>query len=359
MSTILIADDAEETQEFIGATLEVAGFQLIHASNGTEALEQTLRFEPDLILLDVMMPGMDGYEVCRRIRANPKIAAIPILILTALDNRKALMQGIEAGADDFLSKPVNRKELLARVKTITRLNRYRIIAEQRAKLEEMTARLITAQEQERLRTSRELHDDVAQTLTTLLFDLRNLQAELTIPAEQLSARLDHLHNQVYEVSVKIRNLAHDLRPPVLDMLGLIPSLQAYCNRFSSRTNIPVLFEPEDTIPELSDAYNVTLYRILQEALNNVAKHALASQVWVGLNEEDDWVHLVIQDNGVGLRAEQSLEGIGIIGMRERLAFIGGTLHIHAPQWGGVILTASLPVLISHGIERAKEVGTYD
>ncbi len=106
-------------------------YALEFAADGAEALAKTAALRPDLILLDVMMPGMDGFEVCRRIRANADLSDIPILLVTALDDRQSKLKGIEAGADDFVTKPIDRAEMRARVKTITRLNRYRRIVEER------------------------------------------------------------------------------------------------------------------------------------------------------------------------------------------------------------------------------------
>ena len=110
MSTILIVDDEPSARETLTAMLEGQGYQLELAINGFEALQTAERIRPDLILLDVMMPGMDGFETCRRLRSTPQLAEVPIIILTALDNHASLMKGIESGADDFLSKPVERRE---------------------------------------------------------------------------------------------------------------------------------------------------------------------------------------------------------------------------------------------------------
>jgi len=342
MSTVLIVDDSPSARETLLAALDGHGYQLVTAENGSEALQLANQIRPDVILLDVMMPGMDGFEVCQRIRSMPALAEVPVVLLTALDDHASLLRGLEAGADDFFSKPIERKELLVRVRTITRLNRYRTLAEQREKLSEMAERLVSAQEEERLRISRELHDDLGQALTTHLLAIRNLQSDLSIPVVSMFESLENLYQQSYEVFVKIRRLAHDLRPPVLDTLGLKLSLETYCREFTARTQLPITFEVDPVLPEFIDVYNVILYRVLQEALTNIAKHAQASRVWVELNVEDNTINLVVQDNGRGLQPSEN-KGIGITGMQERLSLVGGNLLLHSPSEGGTILSASLPM----------------
>ena len=124
-STILIVDDDPAGRRAMEAPLLNEEYELVLAQDGMEALQLASALHPDLILLDVMMPGMDGFEVCRRLRADPALAEVPILMVTALDDRSSKLQGLAAGADDFLAKPFDRAELRARVQTITRLNRYR------------------------------------------------------------------------------------------------------------------------------------------------------------------------------------------------------------------------------------------
>ena len=344
MSIVLIVDDDLTARETLIAMLEGEQYDLRIAKDGNQALHMLEELQPDLILLDVMMPGMDGYEVCRRIRATTELAEVPIILLTALDDRASLVRGIEAGADDFLSKPADRRELTARVRTITRLNRYHTLVEQRENIRHMAEHTVAAQEQERQRISRELHDDLGQALTTHLLALRNLQEDLSLPAEKIFERLQSLHDQSYEMLVKIRTLARDLRPPVLDTLGLKVAMQTYCAEFTRRTHLPVIFEADPSLPQFPDIYNITLYRVLQEALTNIIKHAQASQVWVDLSAEDDFVNLTVQDNGIGFSEEESKSnGIGLTGLRERITIAGGALNINSTPKLGTILSAQFPL----------------
>jgi len=143
-STILIVDDEIAGLHTLESILDGQGYQIIMAQNGPEALEKTRALLPDVILLDVMMPGMDGFEVCRTIRNDPLLAEIPIIMLTALDDRKSLLIGLESGADDYITKPYDRYELRARLLGITRLNRYRKLLNERANLEVAHEKLLSA-----------------------------------------------------------------------------------------------------------------------------------------------------------------------------------------------------------------------
>jgi DNA-binding response OmpR family regulator len=113
---VLVVDDAAKNVKLLVDILSAKGYETITASSGAEALAKVEREGPDLILLDVMMPGMSGYEVCQAIRANPTHGMLPIVLVTALDPAQERVKGLEAGADDFLPKPVSQAELLARVK---------------------------------------------------------------------------------------------------------------------------------------------------------------------------------------------------------------------------------------------------
>lgn len=134
-SKILVVDDEPAGREVLYGLLTVDGYIVELAQNGSEALQKAAVATPDLILLDVMMPDIDGFEVCRQLRENPDLAEVPVIMLTALDDRDSLLEGIEAGADDFISKPFDRQELRARVRTVTRLNRFRRLVTERNKFQ--------------------------------------------------------------------------------------------------------------------------------------------------------------------------------------------------------------------------------
>lgn len=134
---ILLVDDDERNLATLEAILGTNGYELHTASNGPDACRLAETLAPDLILLDVMMPGMDGFAVCRHIRATPGIQSVPIIMLTALNDQASRLEGIRAGTDDFLTKPCVFEEMRARVATVIRLNRFRIIAEQRTRFEQL------------------------------------------------------------------------------------------------------------------------------------------------------------------------------------------------------------------------------
>ena len=145
-STILIVDDEYSGRETLESILEGEGYNLVMAESGPQAIAKAKSILPDVILLDVMMPGMTGFEVCEHIRNDPQVAEIPIIILTALDDRDSLLTGLKAGADDFISKPFDRFELRARLIGITRLNRYQKLLQEREKLQKAHRHLLEAYE---------------------------------------------------------------------------------------------------------------------------------------------------------------------------------------------------------------------
>jgi signal transduction histidine kinase len=208
---ILIVDDEQVGRESLHVSLAAQGYDLAFAAGGVEALATAAELVPDLVLLDVMMPGMDGFEVCRRLRADPHLAEVPILLITALDDRESRLHGIEAGADDFISKPFDRAELRARVRTITRLNRYRRLLVERTQRER-------AEEAERLKD---------QLVSNVSHELRTPLSIITL----LSGNLDTLYEQL--APDKRRQMIRDIRrhaQTLDDMIGKVLEISRIDNK---------------------------------------------------------------------------------------------------------------------------------
>ena len=164
-TNILIVDDNAANRDTLEALLTSLGHELRFAQSGEEALKKAIALPPDLILLDVNMPGMDGFEVCEKLRADSKLASVPIVITTSLDDKKSKMRGIEVGADDFITKPIDGMEIRARVKMILRLNRYRKSLQQQDEIQ---------------RAHNELQDAYEETLKGWVraLDARDTETEL-------------------------------------------------------------------------------------------------------------------------------------------------------------------------------------
>ncbi len=204
---------------------------------------------------------------------------------------------------------------------------------------------MTAQEEERKRIARELHDQTGQSLTSLLVGLRTLESDPN------PAHLQDLKAIVADTLEGVRNLALELRPSVLDDLGLVPALERYVRTYSSRYNLPVDFQTVGLNGRLRcpPAAETALYRIVQEALTNVARHAQAQQVSVLLEKRGAALVVIVEDDGVGFDAGQLMTGpvnehwLGLHGMRERAELVGGTLTIESTPDVGTTVFIEVPI----------------
>jgi signal transduction histidine kinase len=204
-------------------------------------------------------------------------------------------------------------------------------------------------QEETLRSlSRELHDGVGQVLTAIKMDLGMLERSLEPESEKSRERIREVREQVTDLVQEIRNMSQLLRPSMLDDFGLVPTLQWLTDKFSQRTRITVDLRIPDSELRLPGAIEVLLYRVTQEALTNIVKHAKARRVEIELRVGDDECALTIADDGVGFDVERfrrtpALGGVGLLGMRERVAHYHGSIDIRSPVSGGVRITLTLPL----------------
>jgi len=216
--------------------------------------------------------------------------------------------------------------------------------EYQVRLRQMSSQVLTAQEEERKRIARELHDDTAQALTSVLVRLRLL--ERSLEDERLRRGLAELRDLTGATLEGVRRLAIDLRPPMLDDLGLEAALQSLVQDFSQRWLIRATFT-SSRFGRLPVEVELVLYRIVQEALSNVARHANASRVLVRLTRRGRTLRLLVEDDGCGFDVEATKHsresGLGLFGMEERLALVGGTLRVESTVGGGTRVSAEVPL----------------
>ncbi|MEQ1884754.1 MAG: MCP four helix bundle domain-containing protein [Bryobacteraceae bacterium] len=221
--------------------------------------------------------------------------------------------------------------------------RFLEVAEARTQLAQLSASLVEVQEQERRSLSRELHDEIGQSLSAVLVELRNLSGGISRwPEDRVRTHVDEIKGLVEGTVRTIRNMALLLRPSMLDDLGLIPALKWQAREVSKRTSIDITVSTELESEEMPDEYKTCVYRVVQEALHNCSRHSQASTVRVRIQQRPESFLLSIQDDGKGFDVPQS-RGMGLLGIEERAARLGGRCYIHSGPDSGTILTVELPM----------------
>jgi signal transduction histidine kinase len=215
--------------------------------------------------------------------------------------------------------------------------RYEESLDARGRLKELSAKLVQAQETERRALSRELHDEVGQSLSAVLVELRNLSK-----SPGVHPQVETIKGLVENTIGVVRNMALLLRPSMLDDLGLIPALKWQAREVSKRTQMDVSVAVELDGENLPDEYNTCIYRVVQEALHNCSNHAHASKVRIRVHQDDVRLSLSIQDNGQGFDSRQ-VKGLGLLGIEERVARLGGTSSVRSDPGSGTVLAIDLPI----------------
>lgn len=223
--------------------------------------------------------------------------------------------------------------------------RYYEISAAREALQELSARLLHAHEEERKAIARELHDEVGQSLTGVLLEMANLS---TLIRNQKAALLEpkaaEIKKLVEDSIVVVRNMALLLRPPMLDDLGLLPALQWQAREVTRRSGIRVKIAAEGMPENLPDDLKTCIYRVVQEAVHNVMQHADANTVRVSIRIEEGRIYLSIQDDGKGFPSKGE-RGMGLLGMEERVSHLGGSFAVESEPGEGAIVRVILPVAV--------------
>jgi signal transduction histidine kinase len=233
---------------------------------------------------------------------------------------------------------------------------YEVVQERETQLEELVRQLVNVQERERGRIARELHDETGQKLTALAMGLAAVDASLVSQPARAQDLVRNLRDVADQSITELRNIMADLRPAQLDDLGLVPALRWYVGQYTGRhPELDVTLSADRMPKRLPPGFETVLFRAVQEALTNIARHAHASRVNIGLSQDASGVRLIVTDNGIGfdVSAPPKYErgsGLGLVGMRERVALVGGTCTVEAESGHGTRIVIELPV---------KEAGERD
>lgn len=360
-ANILIVDDDSKNLLALQELLESLEQKLMLANSGEEALRCVLQSEFAVILLDVHMPGMDGFTTARMIRERERSRNTPIIFLTgAYEDMASTFRGYEVGAVDYIVKPLIPEILKSKISVfvalfkknaeLTREIAERSLVEHQLRESEKNLRALTAhlqciREEEQTRIAREIHDELGQALTGLKMDLTWMTGRLPQDQKPLIEKADSMFNLIDTTIRSVRRISSGLRPEVLDEIGLAAAVGWQVRDFQVRTGIRCAVNLPPAGIDLDQERSTAAFRIFQELLTNVARHAGATRVDVVMRLDKGGLKLEVQDNGKGITAAeiQSPKSLGLLGMRERAFLFGGEVQIMGSHGKGTTVTVSIPL----------------
>jgi signal transduction histidine kinase len=344
---ILMVDDQAAKLLSYEAILDELGENLIKASSGKDALEQLLKNDIAVVLMDVSMPDLDGFELADMIRQHPRFQKTAIIFISAVHlTDMDRVKGYKRGAVDYISVPVIPELLRAKVTVFADLHRKtRQLEVLNRELRTLSSRLLTMQDEERRRFARELHDGLGQELSAAKMVIDSIQMDEQEDGEALAQASSLVEGAIQQV----RSLSHLMHPPLLDEIGLRAALLWYSEGLTKRSGISIAVDLDpDDFPRFSKDVETVVFRIVQEALTNVFRHSGAKKCWVAVANKENQVLVAVRDNGKGV-ADGILEfrpeslGIGIAGIRQRVKEFDGNLRIKNVETGGTLIEVNIPV----------------
>ena len=339
---ILMVDDQPSKLLSYEVMLGELGENLVKATSGREALELLLKIDVAVVLMDVSMPELDGFELAEMIRQHPRFQKTAIIFISAVHLTDVdRLKGYARGAVDYISVPIIPELLRAKVSVFAELHRRaRQLEALNHELRRLSQSLMTAQDEERRRIARELHDGLGQDLTAAKMMLGSLfQVHQTPEAKDQAAREA---NQMMDQAIKqIRTMSHLLHPPLLDEMGLFSALRWYVEGFAKRSGMETTLAIPHEFPRLSADLEIAIFKIVQESLTNVFRHANAQKATVSLEERDNRVFISIADNGKGIdnglaQLQPRSYGVGISGIKQRVEEHGGRLLLRNGSPGTIV-----------------------
>ena len=352
--SVLMVDDQPAKLLSYEAILSDLNVRLIKASSGRQALDFLLKLEIALVLLDVSMPELDGFELADLIRQHPRHQDTAIIFISGVHMTDIdRVHGYERGAIDYLSVPVVPEVLRAKVSVYVELYRKtrqlealnRELQDAQAQLRRLTNRLMQVQDTERRKVARDVHDGVGQYLVAVKMGVDNLGRRL-VNDEDSHHNLADVSALLDQAISETRAISHLLHPPLLDEIGLGSALVNYGSGFGKRSGLSVTVDVAEDLGRLGNEIETALFRVAQECLLNVHRHSKSTTAEVLLRREDGLIRLQVSDRGQGMQGESELNtgnlGVGLLSVRERVRQLGGHLEITSDRGKGTSVVATVP-----------------
>ena len=338
MVKILVVEDEKAIRVSLTDMLELAEHEVIIADDGDEGLQLAQQELPDLIISDIMMPNMDGYAMFEAIKSDLSTAHIPFIFLTALASYDDVRAGMNLGADDYLTKPFNYKQLTTAVNA--RLNKHAL--EEQTRLRRFAQRLVDLQERERSQLAYDIEAHIQEPLNGLkmMLNLAHQTRDFTIVKTAFEVTEDLIGRS--------QSLALRLMPTMIEHLNIISMLVWLFEQYKASHGFEIDFERAGHLPQCSTDEKVAIYRIVDEVLSNVLNHAETKSVLIRIAVRDNQFYADIRDDGKGFDVQQALKGdtTGLQSIFERTTLLNGELNIHSIMGDGTQVTLELPVDIT-------------
>lgn len=353
---ILFLDDSEDDVELMKNELNNSRVEFIskHVINKNEFVQAMDEFRPDIILADYSLPTFNGMNAFLLVKEL--YTGIPFILVTGALSEQLAMDFLQEGVDDFILKSSYKRLPLAIESAIRNkeIEKEKLAIEHELKKSHKELQLLldrqqNSREEERRIIARDLHDELGQVLATLKIDVSMLRKKVGSNGKQLqsdvvSSELTSIIKLIDKINRSVRRISSGLRPEILDELGLIEAIRWHIQEFEKRYAIKCSVKLPTNSLSIDNKSSIALFRIIQEALNNVAKHSEASHVTVQMKIENDSLYLEIKDNGKGLAPEsiKSSGSLGIIGLRERVRLLNGKFNIDGQPGRGTIVSVNIP-----------------
>ncbi|MEJ2363234.1 MAG: response regulator [Deltaproteobacteria bacterium] len=351
---LLLVDDDEDDYVIIRnllSEIDWANFELHWASTYKAAQHVVKSGRHQVILVDYRLGEHSGLEFLRWLRLED--STTPVILLSAYGNHDLDMKAMEDGAADYLEKerltaPVLKRSIRY---ALDREKNLALLRKSEMQLRLLSSKLIEAQEDERELIARELHDSIGASLTAIIYAL---EEAIDSVSDEQAIQLKEVLSMAQETVEETRRISSNLRPSILDDLGILATINWFFRQFEGLyDSIKIEKHIEVREDEVAAPLKIAIYRIIQEALNNAAKHSEADTVRVSLRRTEERLELTIADNGIGLDAATLFHqgepgtGMGLDGMKERTEFLGGSFTIRSKREEGTVVKASWPLSLSY------------